>query len=95
MSGGICNFTRGLYRGRCDRVIDLGLSVGSNGSDLIVESVLAWAERDHMSVHDLEERYIEQVLGFSRGSKLQASKILKIDRNPLYRRPQRIQETGV
>ena len=76
-------------------MIDLGLSVGSNGSDLIVESVLAWAERDHMSVHDLEERYIEQVLGFSRGSKLQASKILKIDRNPLYRRPQRIQETGV
>jgi len=75
-------------------VADLGLDVGSDGLDLGAEPALAQAARDHMSLHDLEDRYIEQVLGFTGGNKVQAAKILKIDRKTLYRRQQRNQETG-
>ena len=42
-----------------------------------------------MTLHELEERYIEQVLRSTGGNKVQAARILGIDRKTLYRRAER------
>ncbi len=68
---------------------DLGFSTDTGPLDPGSEAVLAQAARQHMSLHELEDRYIDQVLEFTGGNKVQAAKILKIDRKTLYRRQQR------
>jgi DNA-binding NtrC family response regulator len=65
---------------------DLGLGYESydpeSGSQLVLEE----AARQHMSLHDLQECYMDQVLELTSGNKVQAAKILQIDRKTLYRR---------
>ncbi len=70
-------------------VEDLGFSADAGPLDSSSEAVLAQAARQHMSLHELEDKYIDQVLEFTGGNKVQAAKILKIDRKTLYRRQQR------
>ena len=48
--------------------------------------VLHEAARQYMSLHDLQEHYMDQVLELTDGNKVQAAKILQIDRKTLYRR---------
>jgi two-component system response regulator HydG len=52
-------------------------------------SFLEGAAREHMSLHDLEERYIDEVLRATGGNKVRAAQILGIDRKTLYRRAER------
>jgi len=65
---------------------DLGLGYEScdpeSGSQLMLDE----AARQHMSLHDLQEQYMDQVLELTNGNKVQAAKILQIDRKTLYRR---------
>jgi DNA-binding NtrC family response regulator len=42
-----------------------------------------------MTLHELGERYTEQVLRATGGNKVQAARILGIDRKTLYRRAER------
>ncbi len=42
-----------------------------------------------MTLHDLDELYTEQVLQETGGNKVQAARILGIDRKTLYRRAER------
>ena len=62
-------------------------SEGENGhgSDAFLGSA---AER-HLKLRDVEEMYIEEVLRRTNGNKVQASKILGVDRKTLYRRIER------
>jgi DNA-binding NtrC family response regulator len=48
----------------------------------------AWAQQG-LRLHDLEERYIDAVMGFTGGNKVRAARILGIDRKTLYRRAER------
>ncbi|MDH3519536.1 MAG: sigma-54 dependent transcriptional regulator [Myxococcales bacterium] len=61
------------------------------GFDVVAESeaALQHAAREQISLRDLEELYIEEVLKLTRGNKVQAAKILGIDRKTLYRRAER------
>ena len=65
---------------------DLGLGYEScdpeSGSQLMLDE----AARQHMSLHELQEQYMDQVLELTNGNKVQAAKILRIDRKTLYRR---------
>ena len=45
-----------------------------------------------MSLHELEDLYIDEVMGSVNGNKVQAAKILGIDRKTLYRRRKRGEE---
>jgi DNA-binding NtrC family response regulator len=47
------------------------------------------AARDRLSLHELEEHYIDEVLTLTGGNKVRAAKILGIDRKTLYRRAER------
>ena len=42
-----------------------------------------------MTLRELEERYIDQILQLTGGNKVQAARILGIDRKTLYRRAER------
>jgi len=53
------------------------------------EDFLAAAAAHAMSLHELSERYTEQVLHSTGGNKVQAARILGIDRKTLYRRAER------
>jgi two-component system response regulator AtoC len=53
------------------------------------EDFLAAAAAHHMTLHELGERYTEQVLRTTGGNKVQAARILGIDRKTLYRRAER------
>jgi DNA-binding NtrC family response regulator len=50
---------------------------------------LAQAAEQRLSLHELEDRYIEEVMELVGGNKVQAAKILGIDRKTLYRRRNR------
>jgi two-component system response regulator AtoC len=50
---------------------------------------LGQAAEQRMSLHELEDRYIEEVMELVGGNKVQAAKILGIDRKTLYRRRNR------
>jgi DNA-binding NtrC family response regulator len=54
-----------------------------------VESVLRAAVEQQLSLRDLEERYTEEILKLTGGNKVQAARILGIDRKTLYRRAER------
>ena len=53
------------------------------------EDFLAAAAAHGMTLHELDERYTEQVLRATGGNKVQAARILGIDRKTLYRRAER------
>jgi DNA-binding NtrC family response regulator len=53
------------------------------------EDFLAGAAANGMTLHELAERYTEQVLRSTGGNKVQAARILGIDRKTLYRRAER------
>jgi DNA-binding NtrC family response regulator len=67
-----------------------GPSQENSGTD----AALHCAARDRLSLRELEERYIDEVLGLTNGNKVQAAKILGIDRKTLYRRAERRKHTG-
>ena len=66
-----------------------GLPQENSGTD----AALHCAARDRLSLRELEERYIDEVLGLTNGNKVQAAKILGIDRKTLYRRAERRKHT--
>jgi len=71
-------------------VDDLPLGAGEQmGEGADADSVLKRAAREHISLRDLEERYIDEVLKLTHGNKVQAARILGIDRKTLYRRAER------
>jgi DNA-binding NtrC family response regulator len=51
--------------------------------------LLARAACDQLSLRELEERYIDEVLRATGGNKVQAARILGVDRKTLYRRAER------
>ena len=59
-----------------------------------LESCLAHAAKRQLSLHDLEEQYIESVLRETGGNRVQAARILGIDRKTLYRRAERKRAAG-
>jgi DNA-binding NtrC family response regulator len=67
-----------------------GASQENSGTD----AALHCAARDRLSLRELEERYIDEVLGLTNGNKVQAAKILGIDRKTLYRRAERRKHSG-
>jgi two-component system, NtrC family, response regulator AtoC len=58
------------------------------------EDFLAAAAAHGMTLHELSERYTEQVLRATGGNKVQAARILGIDRKTLYRRAEREARTA-
>ncbi len=75
----------------CDRdVIDLAdlprLDDGPDAAPATPKDALGFALERRMSVRDLEDWYIDEVLRFTRGNKVQAARILGINRRTLYRR---------
>jgi len=58
------------------------------------EDFLAAAATHGMTLHELGERYTEQVLRATGGNKVQAARILGIDRKTLYRRAEREARTA-
>jgi DNA-binding NtrC family response regulator len=76
-------------------VDDLPLgSAGSSQENSGTDAALHCAARDRLSLRELEERYIDEVLGLTNGNKVQAAKILGIDRKTLYRRAERRKHTS-
>ena len=53
------------------------------------QGLLRAAGGERLSLRELEDRYIGQILEFTGGNKVQAAKILGIDRKTLYRREER------
>ena len=53
------------------------------------EQILTSAVDHRMTLRELDELYIERILAFTGGNKVQAAKILGIDRKTLYRRAER------
>jgi DNA-binding NtrC family response regulator len=69
---------------------DLPLAVASEEMAKSEEgSFLEMAAKRHLSLRDLEERYIDEVLRATGGNKVRAAQILGIDRKTLYRRAER------
>ncbi len=65
---------------------DLGLGSEVDGGNGPSGLILQDAAQRHMSLHDLQEIYMDQVLEMTGGNKVQAAKVLQIDRKTLYRR---------
>jgi DNA-binding NtrC family response regulator len=57
------------------------------------EQLLGSAAASSLSLRDLEERYIDEILQRTGGNKVQAAAILGIDRKTLYRRAERRERT--
>jgi two-component system response regulator AtoC len=51
--------------------------------------LLRSGEQRHLSLRELEDRYIDRIMGLTGGNKVRAAKILGIDRKTLYRRAER------
>jgi DNA-binding NtrC family response regulator len=69
--------------------LPLGGRASEPGAAASDESFLEDAAKRHLSLRDLEERYIDEVLRATGGNKVQAARILGIDRKTLYRRAER------
>jgi DNA-binding NtrC family response regulator len=83
----------------CDRdVIDLAdlprTDAGADGAPLTPKDALGFALERRMSVRDLEDWYIDEVLRFTGGNKVQAARILGINRRTLYRRGEHKREAS-
>jgi DNA-binding NtrC family response regulator len=50
--------------------------------------------RERLSLHDLQEHYIDAVLAETQGNRVQAARILGLDRKTLYRRAERRRQEG-
>jgi two-component system response regulator AtoC len=68
---------------------DVPLPGGATPEQPRGEDFLAVAAAHGMTLHELSERYTEQVLCSTGGNKVQAARILGIDRKTLYRRAER------
>jgi DNA-binding NtrC family response regulator len=69
---------------------DLPLGARASGAEgERAESVLGAAVERRLTLRELEERYTEEVLKLTGGNKVQAARILGIDRKTLYRRAER------
>jgi DNA-binding NtrC family response regulator len=58
------------------------------------EGVLRALARGHVSLHDLQEQYIDAVLAETEGNQVQAARVLGVDRKTLYRRAERRRQEG-
>ncbi len=58
------------------------------------DALLRGAVQRRLSLHDLEELYIAEILKLVRGNKVQAARILGINRRTLYRRGERAAQQG-
>jgi len=67
---------------------------GSGGRDAADEFPRSAAQR-RLSLREVEDLYIEEVMRLTAGNKVQAAKILGIDRKTLYRRAERSVRRGV
>jgi DNA-binding NtrC family response regulator len=68
-----------------------GAPVPETGSQSLVKR----AARERLTLRELEERYIDEVLDLTSGNKVQAARILGIDRKTLYRRAERRRDRAV
>jgi two-component system response regulator AtoC len=75
-------------------VADLPLSDADEAGGLSspTESLARVAAQRRLTLRELENLYIEEILGLTSGNKVQAAKILGIDRKTLYRRAERVSE---
>jgi DNA-binding NtrC family response regulator len=62
-------------------------TVVEDSADLMIRM----AAQQRLSLRELEDRYLDEVLAMTGGNKVQAAKILRIDRKTLYRRQERNQ----
>jgi DNA-binding NtrC family response regulator len=53
------------------------------------DGLLRSAAEQRLSLRDLEDRYIDRIMDLTGGNKVQAARILGIDRKTLYRRAER------
>jgi DNA-binding NtrC family response regulator len=72
------------------------LPMGSTGtvSENRGEALLASAVHRHLTLRELEERYISEIMECTGGNKVRAARILGIDRKTLYRRAERRAREG-
>jgi DNA-binding NtrC family response regulator len=63
-------------------------SAGAEEAQAAAELLRSAAEQ-RLTLRELEERYIDQILRLTGGNKVQAARILGIDRKTLYRRAER------
>ncbi len=69
---------------------DLGLGSAANAGRETAPAALALAAaEDRLTLRELEDRYIKEVMRITQGNKVHAAKILGIDRKTLYRRAER------
>jgi DNA-binding NtrC family response regulator len=69
---------------------DLPLDVaGGRGDAAITGAVLRHAAQNQLTLREVEDRYIDEILGLTGGNKVRAARILGIDRKTLYRRAER------
>jgi DNA-binding NtrC family response regulator len=83
----------------CDQdVIDVGdlplLGDVETRSGEVVGDLFAFALEQRLSLRDLEDMYIDEVLKSTGGNKVQAARILGINRRTLYRRGERAARRG-
>jgi two-component system response regulator HydG len=69
---------------------DLPLEVGGGRGDAAVTgAVLRHAAQSQLTLREVEDRYIDEILTLTGGNKVRAARILGIDRKTLYRRAER------
>jgi DNA-binding NtrC family response regulator len=71
------------------------LEAPASGAQRGPDDSLDFAVETRMTVRDLEDRYIERVLRFTGGNKVQAARILGINRRTLYRREEHKSEAAL
>jgi DNA-binding NtrC family response regulator len=62
---------------------------GEPDSQRFVQALVHSAVQDRMSLRQLGDLYINEILKLTGGNKVQAAKILRVDRKTLYRRAER------
>jgi DNA-binding NtrC family response regulator len=82
---------RALALCECPEVGPDDLPIGPTGaaSENRAESLVATAVHNNLTLRELEERYIGEIMKCTGGNKVRAARILGIDRKTLYRRAER------